>query len=131
MLVQGTLESVPAGIIAQRLQHGRQAVVTDIQRVDLLPRTAAQGMEPLLRPGFDLVQPMIRFRQEMGQPDHGHPALTEARPVAVHRKVLVQQGCTPIRSNWASNKGMSSTRSLIRVSFSVMPRPYHNVRNCS
>jgi hypothetical protein len=26
---------------------------------------------------------------------------------------------------------MSSTRSLIRVSFSAMPRPYHNARNCS
>jgi hypothetical protein len=62
VLGQGAFKSLPAGIIAQRLQHGRQAVVTDIERVDPLPASATQGLEPLLGPGFDVVEPMVRFR---------------------------------------------------------------------
>ena len=34
-----------------------------------------------------------------------------------------------MRSCWASSKGMSSTRSLVTVNISVMPRAYHNSRN--
>ena len=72
-----------------------KGVVTDIQRVDPLPYTAAQGMPPLLRPGLHVVQPMVGLREHMGQPDHGHSVQAEAHPVAVRRKVLVQQGLDP------------------------------------
>ena len=63
--------------------------------MDRLPGAAAQGVEPLLGPGFHMVQPMVRFGQDMGQPDHGHPTQAEAHPVAMGGKVLVQQGLHP------------------------------------
>ena len=78
-----------------------------------------------------MVQPMIGLRQNMRQPEHAHPAQAEALPVAVGGNVLVQQGCTPMRSNWASSSGISSTRSLLMVNVSVIPRAYHNVQNRS
>src|SRR5215475_6571977 len=44
-------------------------------------------------------------------------------------KCMSNSGCTPIRATCASNKGISSTRSLRMVKVSFIPRPYHNVQN--
>src|SRR4030095_585221 len=44
-------------------------------------------------------------------------------------KCVSNSGCTPIRAIWASNNGISSTRSLKMVKVSFIPRPYHNVQN--
>jgi hypothetical protein len=62
LLGPDTFKRLPVHVIAQRLQHGRQAVVAPVQGVDSLAGRAAQGLEPLHRPGFHLVQPMVRFR---------------------------------------------------------------------
>jgi hypothetical protein len=63
--------------------------------VDPLPRTPAQGVELLLRPGFDMVQPVVGPREDMAQPDHRYPAQAEAYPMAMGGKVLVQQRLYP------------------------------------
>ena len=95
LLGQRAFNGAPALVVAQRLQHPRQAVITDVQGVYELPGAPTQRLEPLLRPGRDMVQPMIGLRQNMLQPEHAPPAQAEAPPVAVGGKVLVQQGLHP------------------------------------
>ena len=94
-LVQCAFKGPPVLIITQCLQEARQPVVAHVQGVDELPGAPTQRMESLLRPGLDMVQPMVGLRQNMRQPKHTHPAQAEARPVAVGGKVLVQQGLYP------------------------------------
>jgi hypothetical protein len=90
MLIQGPLKGVPAPIVAQGLQHGGQPIVADIEPMHRLPGAFAQRVEPLFRPRFDVVQPMVGFGEDVRQPEHAHPAQAEANPVPVGGKMLVQ-----------------------------------------
>jgi hypothetical protein len=92
---QRPLQAAPAHIVTQGLPNRRQPVIADIQGRDPLARATAQGVEPLLGPGLDMVQPVVRLRQNMAQPDGGHPAQVEAHPVAGGRTMLVQPGRHP------------------------------------
>ena len=86
--------------------------------MDPLPGAAAQGVAPLLGPGLDMAQPMIGLREDMGQPDHQYPAQAEADPVAMGRKVLVQQGLeSHLSRGWPAKTNIS--RPPRRSSFSV------------
>ena len=91
----GACKGLPARVSTQSLQHGRQPVVAQVQGMDPLAGRAAQSLESLLGPRLHMVQAMIRLGQNMGQPQHGHPAEAEAHPIAVRGKVLVQQGLHP------------------------------------
>ncbi len=62
LLVQGPFKRGPARIVTQGLQDPGQPVVAQVQGVGQLPGAAAQRVEPLLCPGFPMVQPMVRFR---------------------------------------------------------------------
>jgi hypothetical protein len=55
----------------------------------------------------------------------------DAYLVAVAAKMLVQQGLELHAFQLSAQEQRSSIRSLIMVSISVVPRPYHNVRNRS
>jgi len=90
--VQGAFKRRPAIIVTQGLQDPCQPVVANVQGMDWLPGAPAQRLESLRGPRFDMAQPMVRFRQDMSQPELGHPAEAEAHPVAMGREVLIQQG---------------------------------------
>ena len=47
------------------------------------PLAAAQGVESLLGPGFHMVQPMIRLRGDVGQPEDRAPPQAEPHPLTV------------------------------------------------
>ena len=126
LLGQRALKGAPAGIVTQRLQHEGQPIIADVQRMEGLAGAPPQRVEPFLRPRLHVIQPMIRLREDMGQPDDGHPAQAEPLPVAMWESAWLQH---PIRAIWASNNGISSTRSLKMVKVSFIPRPYHNVQN--
>ena len=66
LLGEGPFKALPARVITQGLQHGRQPVVAQVQEMDLLAGRAAQGLEALLGPGLHVVQAMIRLGQDMG-----------------------------------------------------------------
>jgi hypothetical protein len=53
--------------LLSRPLHG-QAIVAVIQRPDVLPGAAAQGVEPLFRPWLDMVQAMGGHHVSMGVP---------------------------------------------------------------
>ena len=47
------------------------------------PLAAAQGVESLLGPGFHMVQPMIRLRGDVGQPEDRAPPQAEPHPLTM------------------------------------------------
>jgi hypothetical protein len=90
MCIQVAFYRVPIGRLAQVFQQMAQPVVTKIQRHDDLCGQAAQGMVHAFEVGFHRYFPVIAFRDDIGQPDHGCPPPTEPslRPMA--RDVPVQ-----------------------------------------
>ena len=94
-LLQGPLNGVPARLVAQGLQPGGQPVVADLYPMPRRPGALPQRVESRFRPGFDVVQPMVGFGEDVGQPEPAHPAQAKADPVTVGGKRLVQQGWHP------------------------------------
>jgi hypothetical protein len=92
---QGRLEGRPALIVTQDPQHHCQAVIGEIQALHRLTGAAAQCPQPLFDPGAHMVQPMIAARENVRQPDRHHVSQAQTLPVAVRRKLLVQQGGEP------------------------------------
>lgn len=61
------------------------------ERTGRLSRAQLQRMQRFRNPGFDLVQPMVTFRQDERQSHSQRPAQTGAVPIAMRRKVVIQQ----------------------------------------
>jgi hypothetical protein len=87
LLGECPFKSLPARVITQGLQHGRQPGVAQVQGVDLLASRAAQGLVTLLGPGLHVVQAMICLGQDMHQPQYRHPAQAQAHPIAMGEKL--------------------------------------------
>ena len=90
-LVQRHLKRLPAGVITQGGQDIRQPIIGEVQRADHLRTALAQRHQALFGPRLHMGQAMITLRQRIAQPDRAQPAQTQPLPVAVRRKMHVQQ----------------------------------------
>ena len=88
---QFLLERSPALIVAQVLQDSSQPVITQIVHLERCVATAAQRFQTTFCPGLDAIHAMVGLREQVGQPNRGHRAQAEALPVAVRRKVGIEQ----------------------------------------
>ncbi len=89
--VQCRLKLLPLLLIAQRIQHQRQAVIAEAPLTYLLPGADAQGLDPMGCPALHLIHPMIRILQDVCQPDGCRPAQAHSLPVAMRLEVVIQQ----------------------------------------
>jgi len=105
LLGQGALKGAPVGIVTQRLQHEGQPVIADVQRMEGVAGASTQRVEPFLRPWLHVIQPMIRLREDMGQPEHRHPTQAEPLPVTMGGKVRVQQRLYPHPRHLSQQQG--------------------------
>src|SRR5262249_57321835 len=71
---QRALTGAPADRVTQRLDHAGQPVIAAVQGMEGGAWAATPRVEPCLRPRLPVMQPMIRWRAEMGQPDDRPPA---------------------------------------------------------
>jgi hypothetical protein len=69
-----------------------QMVVAGLQTAHRRRQASTQSQQMLLNPVFDLVEPMVTFRQDEGEPEHTEFPRGQAMPIAVGHKVLIQQG---------------------------------------
>ena len=92
-LVERGLKALPLLRLGQRVQHQCQPVIAPPALLHLLARTHVQRLLPMRDPALHLIHPMIPFRQEVGQPDHGRPAQARSLPVAMGLEVAIQQVC--------------------------------------
>jgi hypothetical protein len=81
--------------IGQFVQHDPQAIVAPLLRPDGLPRAEAYRVRALFHPRLNLVQPVIAFRSDVGQPHQAGPAQTGALPVAMGFEMPVQKFGNP------------------------------------
>lgn len=121
---EGLLESLPGPILAQEAQHGREAVVGEVERGNLGIQGVMECMEALLDPGLDVAQAMVAAGENVGEPDGQEVAHVEAVAVAMGGKWSLMSAGSPMRCMWVSKTGMSSTRSVSTVSGWFMPRAY-------
>ena len=89
--VQRRLKLLPLLLIAQRIQHQRQAVIAKVPLIDFLPGGDGQGLDPMGCPALHLIHPMIRILQDVRQPDGCRPAQAHSLPVAMRLEVVLQQ----------------------------------------
>src|SRR5207253_8613449 len=75
---------MPIGRLAQVFAEMAQPIITEIQWLNDLRGQVAQGMVHALEIGFHRHFPVVAFRDDIGQPDHGCPTPTEPplRPMA-------------------------------------------------
>src|SRR5216683_958495 len=73
-----------------------QPVVTKIERLDDLCGQAAQGVVHAFERGFHRHFPMVTFRQDIRQPDHGRPPPTDA-------PLLPMAGDMPVQDFWEAH----------------------------
>src|SRR5467141_332319 len=73
-----------------------QPVVTKIERLDDLCGQAAQGLVHALEIGFHRHFPMVTFRQDIRQPDHGRPPPTDS-------PLLPMAGDMPVQDFWEAH----------------------------
>jgi hypothetical protein len=92
-LVERGLKALPLLRLGQRIQHQRQPVIAPPAVLHLLASTHPQRLRSMSDPALHLIHPMIPFRQDVGQPDHGRPAQAHALPVAMRLEVAIQQVC--------------------------------------
>src|SRR5712691_7930694 len=94
-------------------QQMAQPVVTKIERLDDLRGQAAQSVVHTLEIGFYRHLPMVAFREDIRQPDHGRPPPTASAlpPMAGERPV--QDSGKPIVTICPMSSATSSTRSVI------------------
>jgi hypothetical protein len=89
--VQRRLKLLPLLLIAQRIQHQRQAVIAKVPLLDFLPGGDGQGLHPLGCPALHLIHPMVSLRYDVRQPDGCRPAQAHSLPVAMRLEVVIQQ----------------------------------------
>ena len=89
-LSQIPLNRLPVPRPAQLPQDNRQPVIGEIRVADTLPRHLLQGLVRLRRPIADGQLPMITPRNDMRQPNRGHPAPTQAGLQPVAGQVAIQ-----------------------------------------
>ena len=82
-------------IVAQLVQHCGQPIIVDVPSCYRLSQTVPQRLQSSLHLRLHMVHPMIPFREYMGQPDRCHPSQAQPLPVAVCRKMLIQQRYSP------------------------------------
>ncbi len=82
-------DPMPIGRLAQVFQQMAQAVITHIQGIDALPAQAAQRVLHALDIRFHRHFPVVAFREDIRQPDHGCPPPTKPPlpPMARERPV--------------------------------------------
>ena len=90
VLTQVPLEGLPLLIGTQVIQHRGQAVITEIQAARLLPQAGLQAVQTLVRPGFNVIEPMVAFREDVTQPNHADYSQAETLPVPMSEKMLIQ-----------------------------------------
>jgi hypothetical protein len=117
---QGALKGAPMGLFAPTLHPPHRPSLASI---DSLPHVPAPGVQALFRPGFDVVQPMIGLRADMGQPEYGPPVRAKPHPMAVGREVLVQQGLHAHTRSLGQQQWVFSDAFTVLVKGSLMPRP--------
>jgi hypothetical protein len=82
-------------VIGQRPQDRGEAVVGQIEPVDGLAGALSERGQGCHGPRLDLVEAMVAFGEQMGEPERRGPAEDEPPPVAVHRTVQIQQLADP------------------------------------
>ena len=75
----------------------------------------SQNRLEVVGPSAHLIEPRVGARQDIGQPDGTRPAETQSLAITVGWEMGLQQRRCPIRSNCASSRGTSSTRSVYIV----------------
>src|SRR5579859_5208886 len=91
MLTQVPLESLPLLILTQVIQHRGQAVIREIQAAHLVPQASLQAVQTLLRPRFNVIEPMVAFREDVAQPDYTDHSQAQPLPVLMGGKMSIQQ----------------------------------------
>jgi hypothetical protein len=128
---EGALEADPGGIIAQEAQDTGEAVIGQVERLERLGQIGLERLQARFSPRTNVIQAVIALGEHMDEPDGSDPGDGQSLPVAMLMEVLVQQAGTSMRVSWVSSSGISSTRSVVIVKVSVMPRAYANHANLS
>ena len=82
-------------VVGQGAQDRREPIVGEIEPVDELGGPLPQRGQVGRGPRLDLVEPMVAFGEQVGEPEGRRPAEAEPEPVAVHPKVPIQQFADP------------------------------------
>ena len=90
--VQTRRKSRPLFVLTQRIQHARQTVIAEIHGPHCSAQAAAQRLDAPGSPLLHLVQPVVRFRQNVRQPPDQHASQVQSLPVPMRRKVFIRQG---------------------------------------
>ena len=89
--VQIGLKRLPVLIDVEVVQSGRQAIIAAIARLDCAAQPTRECHLVLGHPERDLLEPVIGWRDDEGQPDDAPLSQTQSRPIAVGREMLVNQ----------------------------------------
>ena len=82
-------------VVGQGPQDRREAIIGEVEPIDELAGTPPQRRQVRHRPRLDLVEAMVAFGKQMSEPERRGPAEAEPEPVAMHRKVSIQQLADP------------------------------------
>src|SRR5262249_34876857 len=119
--IQFLLEWTPPFQVAKLIEKAGQSVVAEIERTNGLATERLQQAQTLLGPSLKVREPMIALREDKAQPDGDDFSSAQlASPVSMLRKVLVNEPMTPIARTCAQSSGMSSIRSIPRISISLL-----------
>ena len=93
--IESLLQSPPAGVVRERLQQTREAIIGEIQAVERPPESRGERRGALLHPGTHMIEAVVPLGKHVSQPNGSHPARAKARPIAVRREPLVDQRGQP------------------------------------
>jgi len=85
------LARFPVVVICQVAQHHRQVIVGEIKPVHVPAGALAERFLEAHRPGLDMVEAMIAFGENVGEPNRNDPTQREPDPVAVGGEVEIEQ----------------------------------------
>jgi hypothetical protein len=91
VLIQGACKLRPSGIVAQMPQDAFQPIVTHIGPLDGLPGHRAKRHEAIGYPRFNMDEAVIASGHNGAEAQGADPARTEALPVAMRGKMVVNQ----------------------------------------
>jgi hypothetical protein len=91
MLIESFFKACPWGIVTQVSQDSFEPIVTYIARFNRLTGQRTKRQEPARHPGFDMDEAMIASRSNRAEPNRANPARTQALPIAMGGKMLVNQ----------------------------------------
>jgi hypothetical protein len=89
--VQDPLERGPIVVVAQIPQESRQSVIGEIQPFQAGIDERSQRLQAGFDPGADMVEAVVGFRQQVGQPDLGDLTQAQPLPVAMDGKDFIHQ----------------------------------------